>query len=468
MTISICRWLVGICVVAVVFSCKQKTVEVKSPATINRRAIDSLIVKGKEFINANADSLPPIAKKLSMEAEASGNAKPLVYSELFNAQYFWLSGNHQKSMELAIKCLTDAENANEKNAFPAIYSLIGNLYKEKFNYQFAFDAQQKGYNWAVANKDTNNIIHLLGLRAMFVHTLKQSVNGPGKDTSINLYLTGLKVAESGPAFERQRISFYDNIAQYYFDNNRDHNKKDYNKAIYYAGKGIALATKYNRQRSLTYGYSWLGLAYYYKGEKQKGLGYLNKALQISRSLKEPLRVMEVYGDLSNCYYFSRDYRRAFIFNKIYHSMNDSLQVHVNEKQNSELQVKYESAKKDKELAMLNNEKKIKNTELIVVLIGSLLGIIFSTLLILQYRIIRRNNKIIKRSNQKKDKALENIAFIQAHELRRPVASVMGIINVIKATDYEFDEEILLQLEKASLELDEKIHAVLAQVENEAN
>jgi molecular chaperone GrpE (heat shock protein) len=50
------------------------------------------------------------------------------------------------------------------------------------------------------------------------------------------------------------------------------------------------------------------------------------------------------------------------------------------------------------------------------------------------------------------------------ELRRPLASIMGIINVIRTMDYKFDEECLLKLEKAGEELDEKIHSVLANVE----
>ncbi|MFI5138785.1 MAG: two-component regulator propeller domain-containing protein, partial [Sphingobacteriales bacterium] len=63
-------------------------------------------------------------------------------------------------------------------------------------------------------------------------------------------------------------------------------------------------------------------------------------------------------------------------------------------------------------------------------------------------------------------ALANAAFIQAHELRKPLASIMGLVNVIKASDYEFDPECISKLEISCQELDEKIHAVLAQIEKE--
>ena len=57
----------------------------------------------------------------------------------------------------------------------------------------------------------------------------------------------------------------------------------------------------------------------------------------------------------------------------------------------------------------------------------------------------------------------DIAFIQAHELRKPLASIMGIVNVIKAMDYKIDPECISKLDEASKELDAKIHAVLTHI-----
>jgi len=87
-------------------------------------------------------------------------------------------------------------------------------------------------------------------------------------------------------------------------------------------------------------------------------------------------------------------------------------------------------------------------------------------LFLQYRFISRNNRLISLSNEQKGKALENIAHIQSHELRKPLASIMGLINLIKAMDYELDKECILKLEEAGRELDAKIHAVLEHIDNE--
>ena len=460
MTATLPRLLLSFCILTIIFSCNQISTPMDKN-TQNPPDINTLITRGKKYQTAHIDSLLPIAEQLIRTSKATANKTALVYGELFTAHYYWQSGNHQKSMEAAVKCLADAEKWNIKEAYAEIYLIIGNLHKENANYKMAFDAQEKGLSWAKNRHDTASIISLLNLRAMFIHTYRL-LNGqtPDIDTSINIQLATLKMAESNIKYERLRIPLYDNISQYYLNN------KDYNKAIYYGEKGATTALKFNQQRSLTYSYSWLGEAYYFKGNKEKGLDYLNKALSIAFALKQPYREMEIYEHFYDCYYSSSHYKDALSAIMRSHKLRDSLQVSVNEKQISELEIKYESAKKDKKIAFMGHSDEVKNRQIILILAGSLLFVIFSIILVLQYRILYRDNNLIKKSNVEKDLALENIAYIQAHELRKPVASIMGLINLIKAMDYEVDKEAIVKLEEASKELDTKIRSIITHVETD--
>ncbi|WP_207534804.1 GAF domain-containing protein [Desertivirga arenae] len=65
----------------------------------------------------------------------------------------------------------------------------------------------------------------------------------------------------------------------------------------------------------------------------------------------------------------------------------------------------------------------------------------------------------KLSQQKSD-SLESIAFIQAHELRRPVSSILGIVSLMKETEAFRKSDELGLLEAATEELDGKIHEIL--------
>jgi PAS domain S-box-containing protein len=59
-----------------------------------------------------------------------------------------------------------------------------------------------------------------------------------------------------------------------------------------------------------------------------------------------------------------------------------------------------------------------------------------------------------------NESLLNIAYIQSHEYRRPVASILGLMNLIKEDNYQFLDEYLVMMEKAVNELDEKIKNVV--------
>ncbi len=294
MTITLKQLLISFCVLMLIVSCKQKPAGDTPVDTGDQPKLDSLVTIGKRFQSNHLDSLMLVARQLN-DISKSGSKRALVYAELLNAQYYWLKSDHERSMEIAVQCLADAEKWNIKSIIPEIYIIIGNLHKETSNYKMAFDAAEKGLASSIANKDTSEIIALLSLKAMFTHSFWLFNHDKTKpDSAIKLQFAALKMAESSPKYERLRTRFYDNISQNYLD------EKDYKNSIAYAEKGVAIALKYNQQRSLTYSYCWLGQAWYFEGERAKGLDYIYKALHIAQTLKQPYRIMELYGNLNHC------------------------------------------------------------------------------------------------------------------------------------------------------------------------
>ena len=60
-------------------------------------------------------------------------------------------------------------------------------------------------------------------------------------------------------------------------------------------------------------------------------------------------------------------------------------------------------------------------------------------------------------------SLERIAYIQSHEMRRPVASIIGLVDIFEQEDFTASKEELLLLKKAALELDEKIRMIVKDI-----
>jgi GAF domain-containing protein len=63
--------------------------------------------------------------------------------------------------------------------------------------------------------------------------------------------------------------------------------------------------------------------------------------------------------------------------------------------------------------------------------------------------------------ERQNRALTTIAHIQSHEFRSPVASILGLMNIIKDEGYSNSAEYFIMMEEAVKSLDEKIHMVVA-------
>ncbi len=67
--------------------------------------------------------------------------------------------------------------------------------------------------------------------------------------------------------------------------------------------------------------------------------------------------------------------------------------------------------------------------------------------------------------EKKNKALEEYAFINAHNLRAPVASVLGLINLIKKVELDEDGKLIVQhLEESATKLDKVVNSITQAIE----
>jgi|UPI00047B5E24 PAS domain S-box-containing protein len=90
--------------------------------------------------------------------------------------------------------------------------------------------------------------------------------------------------------------------------------------------------------------------------------------------------------------------------------------------------------------------------------GNYLGIVVNSVNITQ----RKKNEL---EIQKHTEALREIAKIQSHEIRRPVANIIGLTEMINTHKPHELEEIVAHLHKSALELDEVIKQVITKTYN---
>lgn len=79
---------------------------------------------------------------------------------------------------------------------------------------------------------------------------------------------------------------------------------------------------------------------------------------------------------------------------------------------------------------------------------------------LTYKMLNEKMQQVERQNS----VLMDIAFIQSHEFRGPLCTIMGLMNIIKEDNYQNPFEYLKMMDEAVKKLDEKIHVVVKSTE----
>jgi PAS domain S-box-containing protein len=69
-------------------------------------------------------------------------------------------------------------------------------------------------------------------------------------------------------------------------------------------------------------------------------------------------------------------------------------------------------------------------------------------------------KLNERQILEQNESLKQIAYMQSHELRRPVASILGLMELFKENDYQATVEELKLMQQATEELDAKIRTIV--------
>ncbi len=196
------------------------------------------------------------------------------------------------------------------------------------------------------------------------------------------------------------------------------------RAYYLAGK---IENKLLQNTAMIY----MGKNYFYLDNLDSALIYLEKGLQYDKEMLA--NKMEIARMLSKVYEKKRNYKKAFQYHKTYVQYYDSIKYDEAQAKYSEFNVKYETAEKDKEIALQKLEIARKNKARNNILFGG-----FSMLLLVtgffQWYISKHKKKKQEAElelqkehelNEMRKHFIENIA----HEIRTPVTLINGHLEL---------------------------------------
>ncbi|MEW6468215.1 MAG: tetratricopeptide repeat protein, partial [Bacteroidota bacterium] len=306
-------------------------------------------------------------------------------------------GDYEKALEMNLKALGIREAIDEKRGIADSYANIGMVYLNLANYDKALEFLLKGLAvYEELNDKPRKASMLANIGIIYS-------NQKNYRKAIENYETA--IAAFKEIDNKNWVAYcYNNIGTVYFYQN------DYEKALSSFFESKKIREDIGDKQGLAVVYNNIGEVYARQNKLGDSFDNLMTSLSISRAINYRDGIKDTYKSLSELFEKRANYRLAHEYFKKYSELKDSLLNEKVTKQVSEMNIKYDTEKKQKKIELLNKEKekqaaiasaenKRKNTIISAITGGALLILVFSVFLFNRFQVIRKQRNIITEKNK---------------------------------------------------------------------
>lgn len=302
---------------------------------------DALYYKGeyKSAIIKNQDAII-LFENLKMVNE-------LIDSYISIGQSWKELGNNPKSLDNLILALKASEKSKDNYRIGRTMISMGVLFLDQKKYSEALNYSKNALTYLYK---ADNKAQIANAYARIGNVFGDKTNPAYNADSVLYYYKKSLELFTEIGHQRGIAVIYNNISSIYVD------QKEPEKAIEYYKKAFDMRSKLGDQNGLAIILNNLGTCYQSMKSYETAIHYLNKSLEISKKISKPDMIIDNYSNLSSCYSDKGDYKKALYYRNLYIEVKDSLFNETNTRAISDMQTKYESEKKEKEIEILNQNK----------------------------------------------------------------------------------------------------------------
>jgi two-component sensor histidine kinase len=283
----------------------------------------------------------------SFQLNTQFDDKPAIAGSYNNiGNIYYLRGNYERALENYLLSLKIREQTGDKPGMAASYNNIANIYSEQRNYSHALDYYMRGIMIKEElgdKKSLSNSYSNLG-------ALYYKINDDKK--AMQFYLKA-KEASTEVGDNAGLAIIYSNIGNVLRDDEK------YAAALENYNQARKLYSEAGDKRGISSIYNSIGELYVKMKNYSTAIANLVKGLEIAKSIDAKEEIRNSYSALAQASEGTGDYRQANQYYRDFIAMKDSLSNEASAKMITEMETKYRSGKKQKEIDLLKKEKEIQ-------------------------------------------------------------------------------------------------------------
>lgn len=369
------------------------------------------------------------------------------------SQVYTKLANYTKAIECNFEALKIYEETDEHRNKGIVYENIANIYYELKEFD-----KSKTYYLKALNLYKNHTTDADEARALG-NLARVYMEIPHYDTAM-LYLNKAFNINQRNGNKSGALINLSNIG------NVHSRKKEYVEALEFHYKALEIATDLGLKNHIATGKGNVGSIYLNQYKKSNppnqnlidnAQKYLTDAIALCDEIDFKAPKVGFLESLIEVYVIQKNYQKAYELTNEKTAINDSLHSLASKEQLSKLEIQREIDLKDKDLL-------IKNKELEIISLNNQKKSLFYTFAIVVLIILLFVAFTYYRKKEKKhDKVISEIKQIQSHEIRGPIATILGLIKLLKDKDRpdESKREIIEGIEETT----NKLNAVVNQIIN---
>jgi signal transduction histidine kinase/tetratricopeptide (TPR) repeat protein len=365
--------------------------------------------------------------------------------------YYIYHTDFNKALEFISEALKISEKIKNQDLVAKCLMNLGLIYYDNKNYNQAISYFEKSLKIA---KEIDNKLDIAGSLTNFGNVYSDM--GDYK-LALENFQNALKLYVEIQDKEGISKSLF-NIGNVYF------NQNNFKAALDYYQKSLKIDREQEDKLDIVVALNAIGNTYLKLNNIEKALQYSTQSLDLAWEINSQDDISRACYVLSSIYAKKNDYKTAFAYFKMATKIKESLFNQEKNQMFGKLEAKYQLEKQEAEIRLLKQDKQLKeelaSKEILMknIIIAGILMFSLVVMSVILYnknlkehqintQLKQRNKEIMAQAEALKilNEELDQFVYRSSHDLKAPLTSVLGLINILKINIK--DENVLMYLDK---------------------